>query len=272
MKTTEELLQNGYDFQFSLYFSKGWKLLSKHLGIFIGMTLLFIIMGLIIGFIPLVNIIWSFISVVLYAGYYVFLSKSNNGLGEAKDFFGAFNFIGDIILYRLVLLAFFLPLILLVIFFGFPMSELIEAYISGMSSGGFTDIAIERPFSEGGLFSILMILIVVAGIYVYTSYLFVLPLIVVGKYKFWNAMETSRKVVGKHFFSFLFTGIAVSFLLGLITVISCGLGIFVAIPLGMCIVYAAFNEIFKPSEDNKSMLDDFGSSLGDVNTESGLDS
>ena len=40
------------------------------------------------------------------------------------------------------------------------------------------------------------------GMYIYVSYQFTLPLIVDAKLGFWEAMETSRRVIGKKFFMF----------------------------------------------------------------------
>lgn len=95
-----------------------------------------------------------------------------------------------------------------------------------------------------GIFTMLgMFLLILPGIYLAVAYSFVSPLIALGGLEFWPAMETSRKVITKNWFSvFLFLLVLGLIFLG--GVLALGIGIFVAYPIAYCIIYAAFEDIF----------------------------
>ena len=59
---------------------------------------------------------------------------------------------------------------------------------------------------------------------------------------FWDAMESSRKVVTKKWFHMLGL-IIVLVLIALVGALLCGLGLLVAIPLMSCVVYASFADV-----------------------------
>ena len=272
MKTVKELLQSGYNFEPSQYFSKGWKLLSKHLGPLVGMTLLFVLIGIFAGSVPYINLISNLLGVILFSGFYIFLGNSMDRTQDAKDFFGGFQFAGEIIGQRLVFILFFIPFVLFIFLLGFPVYELVEVFNQSMTPEELGEIIGANIASNGLMMFFAIVVLFVGGMYLYVSYIFAIPLIVVGKLKFWNAMETSRKLVGNHFYSYFFSIIALSLLVAVMVVFTCGLGIFIALPLMSCVVYSAFDEIFKPHDDmQKSDLDEFGSSPGESNSEAELD-
>ena len=82
-------------------------------------------------------------------------------------------------------------------------------------------------------------------------------------------METSRKVVGRKFFSFLGLGIVVLLMIAFGSVFTCGLGLFVLMPFSGGILYSAYNNILQPAQDDLSIkIAEFGQSSRDINTES----
>lgn len=92
-------------------------------------------------------------------------------------------------------------------------------------------------------------LLVIPGVYLAVAYALVIPFIVLARLDFWSAMETSRKVVSKQWFSFLglfFAAAGIMFL----GILCLGVGIFVAFPLVMCTLYAAFEDIVLSQSDN----------------------
>ena len=271
MNTVEDLNRTGYRFEPSEYFSAGWKLLSKHFGPLVGMTLLFLIIGIVISSIPVVSSFSNLISLILTAGYYIFLFNSRSNKNDAKDFFGGFKFAVDIVLHRLVLLLFLLPFILLLFLVGFPFLELFQVITQAITPEDFGAIIAAEIGENFGVFFLFVFLVALAGLYLEISYLFTLPLIVTGKMKFWEAMETSRKIVGQRFFSYFFSLLILGIILVIGVVVTCGLGVLIALPVYSCVVFCAYESIFKPHDDlGLSELDEFGNAPSDVNSESEL--
>ncbi|GAB4383308.1 MAG: hypothetical protein Kow00121_44950 [Elainellaceae cyanobacterium] len=95
-----------------------------------------------------------------------------------------------------------------------------------------------------GIFIVLgFLLLLIPGIYLAVAYTFTSPLIIERKMDFWQAMETSRKVVTKQWFSFLWLGILV-FFINVAGALACGLGLLVTVPLTYCTYVAAYENIF----------------------------
>jgi uncharacterized membrane protein len=84
------------------------------------------------------------------------------------------------------------------------------------------------------------ILCIAPGVYLAVGYLFVLPLIIDKKLDFWPAMEVSRQVVTKHWWSmFLFA--IVLLLIICLGALACGLGLLLAVP----VVFAALSFVYE---------------------------
>ncbi len=85
-------------------------------------------------------------------------------------------------------------------------------------------------------------LILIPGIYLAVSYTFALPLVLDKKMNFWDAMEFSRKLISKNWFSFF--GFAfVLVLLNLAGALLLGVGLLVTIPLSVGAIAAAYADI-----------------------------
>jgi uncharacterized membrane protein len=97
-----------------------------------------------------------------------------------------------------------------------------------------------------GIFIALGILaLVIPGIYLAVSYSFAPMFIVFGKMEFWDAMEYSRKLITKNWWS-IFGLILLIVLINLAGVLLLFVGVLFTIPLSYCILYAAFEDIVKP--------------------------
>ena len=101
----------------------------------------------------------------------------------------------------------------------------------------------------GILLTIGFILLIIPGIYLSVGYLFVTMLIIDKRMQFWQAMETSRKIVTKKWWSFL--GLII--LLGLLNFVGAlllGIGLLVTVPWSVCILGAAYADIvgLEPAE------------------------
>ena len=90
-----------------------------------------------------------------------------------------------------------------------------------------------------------MVCCILPGIYLYVSWLFNLLLVTDKGLEFWPAMEVSRKVVTRNWWS-VFGFVVVALLVNLAGVIACGIGVFVSIPLTFGATVYAYEDIFNP--------------------------
>ncbi len=87
-----------------------------------------------------------------------------------------------------------------------------------------------------------MILCFLPGIYLAVSYLFALHLVLDKKAEFWPAMETSRKLIGKHWGGMFLFGLAL-LSINLLGVLALCVGVFFTAPLMVCSIAAAYEDI-----------------------------
>jgi hypothetical protein len=83
---------------------------------------------------------------------------------------------------------------------------------------------------------------ILPGIYLAVSYIFCVPFVVEKSLHPWVALNASRKVIDKKWFSFLGFGFFL-FLLNLVGAVTFGFGLVMTIPLSSCIITAAFADI-----------------------------
>lgn len=88
-----------------------------------------------------------------------------------------------------------------------------------------------------------MIFCLVPGIYLGVSWVFALALVIDKKMDFWPAMELSRKVVGKHWWS-MFGFLIVVALLSFLGVLACCVGVFVTAAIAEASLMYAYEDIF----------------------------
>jgi len=192
-------LAGSYQFKMGDYINKGFDIFKKDPGIFIGFTLVYLVISIVLGIIPIVGSIATMaISVPLSAGFFIMANKiDKNESHTFGDFFKGFDF--------------FLPLFLI----------------------GFV----------GGIITMLcLLLLILPGIYIGVCYLFAAMFAVFYKNEFWDALETSRKVISKNWWSF-FGFIIVLGLINLLGLLCLGIGILVTAPATSCAMYAAFEDI-----------------------------
>lgn len=94
-----------------------------------------------------------------------------------------------------------------------------------------------------GIFIFLgLIALIIPGIYLAVAYMFAQLFVIDKNMNFWSAMETSRQLISKRWFSFLI----LSFALGLLVLagfLLLGVGALVTIPLSTCVLAAAYEDI-----------------------------
>jgi len=267
----QHLVTDGYEFEMGRYVSEGWELFKKGAGSFIGFVLLYFIISMMIAMIPFVNFLASFIQQALVAGMFIFSRNLLNKKEEFGDFFSGFQYFGNIAGYLVIYILIIIPLVIVMFTAIFPFELLPEMIDSFSGTPNFDDM---QYLFEDLAVSIMaripiFILIWLAFMYITISYSFALPLIVDSKLGAWKAMETSRRVITKKFFSFFGMYILIGILASIGIVFTCGLGLLIVFPFMYCIVFSAYNDIFQPDAGMVTdQIDDFGKSEGDINTES----
>ena len=244
-KNINTLIQEGYSTDTSSYLGRGWELLQQNMGGFIGfVVVVFLINVAIGGFAEAANLnsvegeppsalsstlsfINSIIAIPLNAGFYVVALKLTKHRPTIfSDFFRGFNYFLPLFLASLVIGIFTVVGILLCI------------------SPGITYLVTTGVSAIGIILLILGILLaLVFAIVLAVTYLFTFPLIIERKMAFWEAMETSRKVVGKRWFSFLGLWILLA-LINFAGMLLCFLGLIITVPLWYCSVVAAYEDVF----------------------------
>jgi uncharacterized membrane protein len=96
--------------------------------------------------------------------------------------------------------------------------------------------------ASGILVSVGMALLLLPGIYLAVGYMLTTFLVIDHRMEFWQAMETSRKIVTKNWFGFFVFALAL-FLVNLLGILALGVGIVVTIPVTSCAAAIAYKEI-----------------------------
>jgi uncharacterized membrane protein len=86
------------------------------------------------------------------------------------------------------------------------------------------------------------IALILPGIYLVVGYCFAPFFIVFGKMDLWDALEYSRKVIHKEWFS-MFIFLFILGLLNLVGLLALGIGVLFTLPITYCAMYAAFDDI-----------------------------
>jgi hypothetical protein len=209
---------------------RAWQLVSSNFGLAIGATVVVMICLVVAGVIPCLGaIIGLVVNPVLIGGLYrLFLKMHRGEHAEFGDAFSTFS-------------TSFLPLFL----FGLVQAVLtiiamLPGYVLIFAGSVFADR------NEGLMVVVSLLgflLILPPAIYLAVSWVFASLLIVDKDLDFWPAMELSRKVAGKHFFSvlgLLFLGA----LIGIAGVLALCLGIFVAAPVVFAMITIAYDDLF----------------------------
>jgi hypothetical protein len=228
----ENLIKEGYELNFGNCISQGFSIINKNIGGFIGYTLIYLLTTMLLGVIPFFgSIIDLIITTPLTAGFYIVASKIKNGENhEFSDFFKGFDFFGPLIGTSLFLtLIFFLTLIAMA-GFVYLLTD-VDMLISSAAE-----------FSVSFIFVVLLLML--PFIYLIVAYNWSSMLVVFYGYSAWRAMETSRKMITKKWFSVFLYFFIISLIL-MAGLFAFGLGILYTIPFFMCANYVAFSEITK---------------------------
>lgn len=235
----DNLMTRDYELNIGRCISQGFELLKNNFGVVFGGTALFFLIQVAISLlasIPIVGIVISLASFViggpLMGGLYYFFLRNIRGRGAIEDIFAGFrmSFVQLMLGYVVsmvisILLA--LPGIVIVFFAIFAAILRQQQPTAGQ-------------FVSAGLGALVSM---IPMIYLGVSWLFSLPLIIDKQMDFWRAMDTSRKVVGRHWWT-VFALLIVTCLINLGGILACCIGVLFTLPVSFGAIMYAYEDIF----------------------------
>lgn len=240
----DDLLNGDYEVDISRSLNESWNLFQQNMGIMIGATVLVYLAMFAINMIPYLNmIIAPLLAGPLMGGLWYFYIRNNRGedveIGSAFAGFGAqfWQLVLANIVKSIVTMICMIPLILTaVVMFG-------AAFVASFSQGSFDSIPTE--ISVVGVMMLIAtgLVGIVGSTVVSIAWLYSFGLIVDKGLAFWPALELSRKMVFKHFWGTMFLGI-VCWLLSVIGVLMCGVGILFTGPVAFGAIIWHYERIF----------------------------
>jgi len=249
----DELTEDGYSFKTTDYIGNAFTLINKYAGVFIGFTFVFFITSMTLNaaesaLLPnlSLNVLSSLLSAVWLPGMYIAARhvQQNKPL-EFSHFFKGHQSAGPLIaVYLLVRIVTTLPFVpgIVSLFLNDSILEQIGYFIEAAQDG-------ELEIPVIGLLSTLLLLGgFLISIYLSISYMFAVPLVLFGKMGIFQAMEGSRRVIGKRFFN----AFGLAFLAGLLIILGIILlliGLLYFMPVAMVATYIAFADIFELDAD-----------------------
>lgn len=246
-KSVEDVLADGYDFKLGDYVSKGIEIFQKNLGLFVVFTLIYFIGRMVIGAFPGGTVLVSiFFDPMIIAGYYIVAKKESFGKPAAFDtFFDGFKyFFAPLALQGFIstIVTFFLliPFSLLILSLFISLDDVDSSYLNFPFSSTIVEFA--------NSFAVLSLLILLPGIYLWVSWCLALNFIVHYKMTAWEAMESSRKIVGKKWAHFLAFGLIVGAPCIILGLLICGIGLLATVPIIYLCFYSAFEHIMELKE------------------------
>lgn len=236
----DRIINEGSDFKFGDYISRGFEIFQKDMGSFIGFAAIMIVLTMVIGMIPFIGPIANqlVVSPALTVGAYLVARKLDCGeANEFGNFFKGFDYVGQLAL-ATVVMGIIISVTLIPFIIVCWQSGLVEWYMELASNPLQDPMALGAP-EMPPFWSILLLL---PAIYLGVAYNWTYLFIVFYKMDFWPAMEASRKLLTKHwpiYFAFMIV-------LGIIMaggfILLC-IGILASLPAVMCMTYAAFADV-----------------------------
>ena len=245
----------GHDYELDMggCISRGWDLVKNNLGLMLGSILIYFGIEIalsVLGKIPLIGFVFSlvnfFITGALMGGlYYVYLQAIRSQPVQTGDVFAGFRkafwqlFLGYIVpalLAGLCLIPFLVVFIIKII-----------PVLGQMPSENLTqnDLLKILPAIEASAWVSVPVLFVcmIPMLYLQTSWIFTLPLIIDKQMDFWTAMKTSWKMVGKHWWQ-VFGLVVLVGVLNIVGVLMCCVGLLFTLPVGFAALMHAYETIF----------------------------
>ncbi|GAB4462190.1 MAG: hypothetical protein OHK0037_12670 [Elainellaceae cyanobacterium] len=202
-RSVSDVVQTGYSVDIGKYLGEGWELFKKNAGGFVGFTLIVLLVSAIPQVLPdRIKPLGSIVSSIV------------SGPLGAGFYIVAFKLIKQ----RATTFSDF--------FRGF--NNFLPLFLASLVTGILTLIGFA--------------LLIIPGIYLAVAWMFTTLFIVDRKFDFWDAMESSRKVVSTRWFSW-FGFLIVLTLINVVGFLLFGVGLLITVPLSICATAIAYQDI-----------------------------
>lgn len=210
-RSIQTLLNEGYAFNMGNYISRGWRVLKNNLALMVGYTIILAIINGVVGAID-----------------------TNLAGGEGA------RSTGISLLFNILVAPPLWAGLYLSAFKGLTNQEL--AFSDFFKGFQFFASLVLANLVIGIFVLIGSIFCLIPGIYLSVAYLLTIPLILDRNMSFWEAMETSRKIVNKNWFVWFVFGILM-LVMNIVGLVACIVGFFFTLPLTYCIWVAAYEDV-----------------------------
>lgn len=229
----ELLLEKGYSVDFSQALSKAFSLFGQNAGAFIGYSIIYLLINGVLSVIPVIgSVTQMFVLAPLMAGFYIVgRSVQTGSYSGFSQFFEGFNHFIQLLVQNLIMYSFLMAAILVMLV---PIGVLVALGVIGQ---GLSPESMLSPAVFG-----LTLLLAIPILYVICIYMLAPHFVIFAKMTAWQAMEMSRKLVHKSFGTFIGIFFAL-ILIAFLGVLFFGIGIIVALPIIMLLLYAVFDQI-----------------------------
>lgn len=219
------------------WIGEGWSLFREAMGLWIGIFVVFMLIQMGIGLIPILGgLVNIFLSLTLSAGLMIGARSLDTGEGLRFDhlFAGFQRNFGQLLLVGLLyLVGTIVIIVLVVVIFG---GALFAAFMGSQGGAGLSGLA---PMSI-----LLAVLVAMALLLPLVMSIWFAPaLVALNDVPAIQAMKLSFFGCLKNFLPFLLYGI-VLFILGILALIPIGLGLLLLVPTMICAQYISYKEIF----------------------------
>lgn len=224
--------------------SRSFDLWKENLLPLVGVTLLSMVVQMILGFIPLVSLVNTFFLAGVFTGglHYYYLGRMRGQNREVGDIFSGFSkAFGKLGLTTLVMMSLIIAAMLP--FFGPLFLAMFKLAAANQGAGATPQIP---------TMSVAMIALTCIGIipvtYLAVSWSFAYTLVIDQGLGPWTALEVSRRVITKRWFSMLGLMIcgSILMLMGLLVLI---VGVFFAMPIVLGAMLYAYEDLCRPTSD-----------------------
>ncbi|HFA52058.1 MAG TPA: hypothetical protein ENJ95_23830 [Bacteroidetes bacterium] len=241
----EQIISEGYEFKFGDYIGNGFNLLQKDFGNFFLFSLVSIIIMFVVALVPILGIIADvvLVSPALIAGLYIFAHKLHRGEPtEFSDFFKGFNYAGQLVLVTIT--AFLVGQILSIPYY-IANSELYYWYIDifkAIQDSPQDAASLMAEIGDPPQAAFWTNLLMIPSIYIGIAYAWAVPFVIFYKLSFWDALETSRRLITKRWWIIFAFMIVIGLIAGAGIFVFC-IGLLASFPAYICMNYLAFEDV-----------------------------
>lgn len=270
MKSIGELREVKGTFEIGLAFSDGWKLVSKHLGYYIGAGVITVIIGMVIGFIPIFGAVVNNLVVspcfMASAIYITWRISKGYGWTDFGDMFKGFSYATPVMIATLIQSIIIISIGVLCFFSLIP--QLFDLWQLSQGSGAYENqdeiVEIIRDIFYDPKNILMFCLFIMAALFLSAIWAFKIHFIVIYKMEAWSAMDLSRRITIPN----LPRLIVLFILIGLIVMVSalpCGIGLLFSLPFSIGTIYSAFAQITGSDQEDENSNYSFDFMAGDNN-------